>query len=89
MFTTTHRPWCSDHRLEEDREGSAADVCKHSVTRGRFTVDVEDCPSWTERERDQIVVPEIPYDVSCTASDARDLAAALLETARLVEGGQR
>lgn len=89
MQTFTHQKWCTTHLLEEDTDGSAADVCKAAVTRGRFTVDVEDSPAWHDDERCQIVPPDMPFDVSCSAADARDLAAALIEAARLVEEGSK
>lgn len=85
MQTFTHQKWCTRHIIEEDGLGGADDVCRTRVTIDRFTVDVEDSPAWCDGERDQIVPPDIS---SCSAEEARLLAAALLETARLVEEAQ-
>lgn len=79
-----HATWCDNHIIEEETDGSANDVCRAKVTIGPFVVDVEDSPAWPEDERHQIVPPDLP-GTWVTASDARDLAAALVEAARIVE----
>lgn len=81
--------WCDRHIIEEDTDGSANDVCRTTVTRGPFAVDVEDSPAWPDGERRQVVPPDLP-DTWVTAAGARDLAAALIEAAQLIEdeGGQ-
>lgn len=83
-----HQHWCDDHIIEEETDGTAADVCRTAVTRGRFAVDVEDSPTWPADERNQIVPPDLP-GTWVTAADARDLAAALVKAARLVEEGSK
>lgn len=70
--------------LEEDTDGTATDIHRGSVTRGQMTVDVEDSLSWPIDERAQVLPPYLP-ETWISAGDARDLAAALLEAARLVE----
>lgn len=80
MREATHASWCTSHKTDPD----GADVCQHSVTVGDVTVTIEDSPSWPDVERRQIVPPEI---TDCDAQGAREMAAALLEAARLVEEG--
>ena len=78
--------WCTDHRLEEDIDGSATDVHRATVTRGQVSLYIEDSPSWSDDERRQVVPPELPAGTWCDARYALDLAAALIEAARLVAG---
>lgn len=83
--TFTHQTWCTSHIIEEDTDGTAADVCRTKVTIGPIVVDIEDSPAWPDDERDQIVPPDFP-ETWITKEGARYLAAALIEAARLVEG---
>ena len=78
-----HAGWCSHHSTDPD----GAPICQHSVTFGDFTVDIEDSPAWPDDERHQVVPPDLP-DTWVTAAGARDLAAALIEAARIVEDEQ-
>lgn len=88
MDTFTHQKWCDRHILEEDTDGSAVDVCRTKVTIGPIVVDVEDSPAWPTDERNQIVPPD-HADTWVSVQDARFLAAALWEAARLVEEGSK
>lgn len=76
-----HAGWCTDHRTEVDGH-EVIEVCRRAVTFGEATVDIEDSPAWTDDD-----LPIVPPDWhACDAKGARDLAAALIEAARLVEG---
>lgn len=75
-----HAGWCTKHITDPD----GAPICQHSVTFGDFTVDLEDSPAWPDDERWQVVPPNVP-DSWVSAADARQLAAALIEAARIIE----
>lgn len=80
---TQHSSWCTDHRTYRDR-GEVDEVCRSSVTVSGITVDIEDCPTWPDDERRQVVPPDLP-DTWVNPADARALAAALVEAARLID----
>lgn len=76
-----HEPWCTSHRTERDRD-EVNEICRHAVTVGEATVDLEWSPSW-ETDHDMPIV--LPEWFSCDEAGARDLAQALSEATRLIE----
>lgn len=79
MSTLTCPAWCTGHR--QDFDGS--EIHHGSVTRGDVEVILEDSPSWP-REGSMPVQVDVQ---EADADGARELAAALLEAARLLDGG--
>ena len=73
--------WCSQHYIDA-LEGYP--IHKHTVTQGSATVVIETAPEWTGPDDLPIWTHEAP---AFDAAGARDLAAALLEAAQLLDGG--
>ena len=78
-----HASWCTSHRVEEDGS-DRIEVCRRDVTIGEASVLIEDSPAWAH---DPFHAGPIapPQWNECDAPAARDLAAALIEAARLIE----
>lgn len=81
MNVPTCPSWCTDHLIEEDTDGSATDIHRGTVTRGEVTLTIETSPQWSSNDL-PILVDEF---MTVDAAGARDLAAALLAAARLLE----
>ena len=86
MTSTTCASWCRNHKTEVDTvdRDDVTEICRAVVTRGDFTVEIEDSPAWAKDplHGGPIVPPDV---VEVGAADARDFAAALIEAARLVD----
>lgn len=82
-----HTGWCNDHRTWVDpiNHRDVTEVCRRVVTVGEATVELEVSPSWTEPADLPIVMPDW---TACDQAGARDLAAALIEAARVLEGAR-
>lgn len=74
-------PWCTDHLVEEDTDGSVTEIHRGKVTRGGIAVELEESPSWDETDLPIVCDGYTSVD----AAGARQFAAALLEAARLIE----
>lgn len=72
--------WCNAHYTDDD-EGYP--IHKRVVTVGEASVEIETSPEWDDG------LPIVPPQWNeCDASAARDLAAALIEAAQLIEDEQ-